>query len=416
MRRSCSRSFDKICGRVEKEYAMLNEILSGMPVGKVKTALLLLLPAVLCAQAQPDIGVMPMNEFRNPKKREILHIPDFGGFQTLKCDLHIHTVFSDGHVWPNVRVQEAWKEGLDVIAITDHVEYQPHRGDVVVNHNRAYELARDMAAENNILLIKGTEITRNTPPGHFNAIFIGDASGYIEDRATNARDKEAVLKAAEQNAFIFWNHPGWRATQIEGSYAWLDFVEEMRREGILHGIEVFNGFNFHRKALDWCVDKNLTVMGSSDIHNLVEHDYKLGGHVRRSMTLVFARERTVESVREALEEGRTVAWSSKFIAGREEHVRSLFDACVETGPRFHSRRTGSGASREVVTNYYEIGNKSDLYFELELKAGDGTRQVTLHPRSSQIISAHDGQESLTYEVVTAFVRGDRNLTVDIPLR
>src|SRR6056297_1931176 len=139
--------------------------------------LLLRLIGATPANAQDD-GVLRMNEFRNPEKRTILNIPNVEGYQTLKCDFHTHTMFSDGHVWPNVRVQEAWQEGLDVLAITDHIEYLPHEEYVDINHNHAYELAKGMAARRNIVFIKGTEITRQTPPGHFNALFIGDASGY----------------------------------------------------------------------------------------------------------------------------------------------------------------------------------------------------------------------------------------------
>lgn len=32
--------------------------------------------------------------------RHEIDIPDLKGYQTLKCDFHIHTVFSDGLVWP----------------------------------------------------------------------------------------------------------------------------------------------------------------------------------------------------------------------------------------------------------------------------------------------------------------------------
>ncbi|MFH1268845.1 MAG: PHP domain-containing protein, partial [Planctomycetota bacterium] len=56
-------------------------------------------------------------------RREI-QFPDVGGYQTLVCDFHMHTVFSDGQVWPPVRVKEAWSQGLDAIALTDHIEYQ----------------------------------------------------------------------------------------------------------------------------------------------------------------------------------------------------------------------------------------------------------------------------------------------------
>jgi predicted metal-dependent phosphoesterase TrpH len=169
------------------------------------------------AQAQEiSNGVMKLDELRKPAYREIINIPEVNGYQVLKCDFHTHTVFSDGLVWPNIRAQEAWEEGLDAMALTEHIEYHPHKDYVEVNHNRSHELIENLSKRNNVLLIKGTEITRQTPPGHFNAIFIGDASSYIEDNVSE-KDWEAVMKAADQNAFIFWNHPGWKPN-IEGSY------------------------------------------------------------------------------------------------------------------------------------------------------------------------------------------------------
>ncbi len=84
--------------------------------------------------------------------RHEIHFPDLPGLQTLKCDLHMHTVFSDGNVWPTVRVNEAWRQGLDVISITDHIEYQPHKDDVPTKHGRSYELALDNAKVHNLLL------------------------------------------------------------------------------------------------------------------------------------------------------------------------------------------------------------------------------------------------------------------------
>ena len=46
------------------------------------------------------------------QSRTELRIPDIPGYCTLKCDFHMHTVFSDGLVWPTVRVDEAWREGV----------------------------------------------------------------------------------------------------------------------------------------------------------------------------------------------------------------------------------------------------------------------------------------------------------------
>jgi len=318
----------------------------------------------------------------------------------------MHTIFSDGNVWPAVRVGEAWMEGLDVIAITDHIEYLPHSDDMKIDLNRSFELARNLAAERNLILIKAMEITRQTPPGHFNALFVGNSNDLLGGKAVPENDREAVTKAVGQKAFIFWNHPGWKATSIEGSYEWIGFVDSLYKEKNLHGIEVFNGKSFHLKALDWAIDRNLTIIGNTDVHGLTEHEYPLDDNGHRTMTLVFAKERNEAAVREALEAGRTVAWSGKYLAGKEEHLRKLFQACVKTSPSYYQKGN---------VRYYEIRNNSDLFFELKRIINNRTESIQLYPRSAQVIVTRNGEKSLEYEVVTAFVRGDQNLKVEILL-
>lgn len=366
------------------------------------------------ALAQED-GIIRMHEFAKANKRKVISIPDVKNYQVIKADFHMHTVFSDGQVWPNVRIQEAWREGLDAISITDHVEILPFRHDVKVDNTRSYELAKNMAAENNIILIKGTEITRNTPPGHFNALFIEHSDDFIVDLDSKL-DEEAIGKVINQNAFIFWDHPGWRASTIDGSYEWIDFVDRLYESKALGGIEVFNGFSFFTKALDWAIDKNLAVIGNTDIHNLVAHTYDLeADHVNRTMTLVFAKDRTQESIREALEAGRTVAWASKHLAGKEEHVVDLFHACVTIGDAHHSVVRKNQEGQERTTKYYEITNDSDLYFELALAQGEGTEKVVLSPASSQVITAPSGQKNLSYTITSAFIRSDQHPVITLPL-
>ena len=46
----------------------------------------------------------------NPKSNRKIEFPDLPGYKTLVCDLHMHSVFSDGSVWPDIRVQEAIRE------------------------------------------------------------------------------------------------------------------------------------------------------------------------------------------------------------------------------------------------------------------------------------------------------------------
>lgn len=364
-----------------------------------------------CIKAQSvENGTFRMTDQEKTTKREQIIFPKVNGFEVLKCDFHIHTVFSDGSVWPNIRLQEAWEEGLDVMSITEHIEYSPWKEYVSTDKNRPYEIIKNEAAKNNIVAIRGSEVTRRTPPGHFNAIFLKDNNALISDNSSE-KDYEAVKAAYKQGAFIFWNHPGWQPN-IEGSYEWIDFVDRLHKEGMLHGIEVMNGTGVHLKALDWCIDHNIAVIGTSDIHNLVSQSYNLQlPYVHRTMTLVLAKDRSFESIREALDAGRTIAWSSKYLAGREDVLRSLVESCIEVMPSHYQAET-----KEGVVKYYEIKNNSSLYLELSLKDGKGNRNIILPPMSSQIIHADAEQNQLVYVCQNTFIRSDKSLEISIHLK
>ena len=85
--------------------------------------------------------------------------------------------FSDGSVWPDVRIQEALRDSVDAVAMTEHLEYQPHEDDIPhPGRNRSHELTETYARPYDMLVVYGAEITRNTPPGHVNALFIQDAN------------------------------------------------------------------------------------------------------------------------------------------------------------------------------------------------------------------------------------------------
>ncbi len=172
-------------------------------------------------------------------------IPDIPGYYTLKCDFHMHTVFSDGRVWPTIRAEEAWREGLDAFSITDHIEYRPFRDDVKGDHNRSHELALPVAKELGLILIKGSELLQKVPPGHFNALFLKDS---------NLLDREDYLEcigaAIQQEAFVFWNHPPFK--QKDDQSTWHPQHTTAYEKGWLHGIEVVNGNNYFPEAHPWC--------------------------------------------------------------------------------------------------------------------------------------------------------------------
>ncbi len=258
------------------------------------------------------------------------YFPDIAGYQTLVGDFHTHTVFSDGLVWPTVRIQEAVREKLDFIALTDHIEYQPHKQDIPTNHARPYEIAQPVAQKNGILLIRGAEITRDTPPGHYNAVFLTD----IQPLQTESL-LDALQRANAQKGFVFWNHHAWQGAE-RGQ--WQAVQTEMYEKGWLHGLEVANGDDYYPQAHQWCLEKKLTMLGNSDIHDPSSFSpYSAGRH--RTATLVFAAEKSVPAIQQALAEGRTVVWYKNQLIGREEFLIPLLEASVETESRWTPQQT-----------------------------------------------------------------------------
>ena len=276
-----------------------------------------------------------------------MDIPDIPGYRTLVCDFHLHTVFSDGLVWPTVRVDEAWREGLDAIAITDHLEYLPHQEDVRTDHNRAWQIARDYAAGKDLIVIAGTEITKEMPPGHFNALFIKDANPILNDDPV-----KAIEEAAGQGAFIMWNHPGWKAQQPD-TMRWWDIHTQLYDMGWLHGIEVINNGEFYPEAVDWAIERSLTMIGSSDQHAPFLHTASTAEN-HRTCTFVFAAERSEGGIREALFNGRTAAFLEGRIVGKSSLLKALFLASVHL-----SRAEGENTA-------FTLHNPTDLLFEIRL--------------------------------------------------
>lgn len=349
------------------------------------------------------------SQFSIGQSRKKIHIPNIPGYQTMKCDFHMHTVFSDGTVWPTVRVEEAWQEGLDAISITDHIEYQPHSKDIVADHNRSFEIAEPLAKSKDIILVRGAEITRNMPPGHLNALFIRNANLLERDDVF-----DAIKEARDQGAFIIWNHPGWRAQQPEETL-WWDEHTQLLQSDLLHGIEVFNYNEHYPEAIDWARQKNLTVFANTDIHEPISMAYDVTNG-NRPMTLVFARSRTEGGIREALFNKRTVAWFNNTLVGRANLMEPLFFASLKiTNP---TGKLQFGESKKI-----EIENISDVNYELELvQPGvgfDAPEKITLkaHRITSVEISGNSEQVAAMselkafYKVKNMMVSSADNLVV-----
>jgi hypothetical protein len=330
----------------------------------------------------------------------------------LPVDLHTHSVFSDGSVWPDIRVEEAKRDGLAALAVTEHLEYQPHAADIPhPNRNRSFQVATEQASGSGLLIINGAEITRDMPPGHVNSVFLTDVNGL---RRRDAAD--AIRSANEQGGFLFWNHPFWTRQAPDGVTRLTPMHEQLIAAGQLHGIEVANGSNYSESALALALEKNLVILGTSDIHGLIDWDYDLKHGDHRTVTLALAGERTADSIREALRAGRTVAWYRDLLIGKPENV----EAVVRASLRLVAGEPVEG-SRVIATTLH---NASSVHYRLRALAptafynqGD---MISVAPNGEITLEFTGGIDpaatEVTFEVLNAVTAPDRTLTLTLPLQ
>lgn len=303
------------------------------------------------------ISLLLLGQFVQAQIRTEVNLPNLPNYKTLKADLHVHTVYSDGRVWPDIRIQEAWRDGLDVIALSDHINY---KGPVVAKHmkftdeNAAYLDAEVYAKRLGITLIKGVELNAPTKgAGHFNFLFLDDANKVKPQKKDWIKSFE---EAKKQGAFIQWNHP------YLGQYGdpqWREFQEKVYSRGLLDGIEIFNGKFLHAASIAWAKERNLSVTASSDVHNLIDVTHF---EYHRPITLIFAKENTIESLKEAMFAQRTAAYFADTIIGNEELLQPLFAASVEILP------VNNVSYRNRL--WIQLKNNTDIRFQLKLVSSD----------------------------------------------
>lgn len=363
----------------------------------MKKLFLIIALAALCfvdAAAQKKIPET-VTFVQNAGRRTEIILPKVNGLNIYKADLHAHSIYSDANLTPAQRVQEAWFDGLDIFALTDHVEYRRHERNMLnflkgYNGGEAkkavnYNVIRKAATEQGILadlnlptqltqkaakgygegllIIPGCEITREPKTiGHFNALFTTDNNAIYDTDPL-----QSLRNAKKQGALITQNHPGWSRKSCDIT----EFEQKAFDEGLIDGVEIMNGFWFYPKAMRRCVEKDLYMLGCTDVHG-VTSTYKANGHFR-TMTFVFAKENSLKAVRKALEKGMTLAYSSGNIAGRADLLQDLFKASV-------SYKYLSSNSKGKVT--YALTNSTSIHYSLRF----GKKTFEVPPFETVIIN------------------------------
>ena len=343
------------------------------------------------------------------------------GYNVYKADLHTHTIYSDAQVLPSFRVMEAWQDGLDIMAVTEHIEnrafeqtmvdylekYVSDKYDSAVNHrisrgpaddrgilvdlNYAVRESQKTARKYGLTIIPGTEITRyGKYIGHFNALFTTD-NNLIYDKDP----VQTVRNAKAQGAFIMHNHPGWSRTSID----YTETEKLLYAENLIDGVEVMNYHEFYPGIVDRARERGLFIAANTDVHASTNHEHGRSGF-DRPMTLVFAKEKTLESVREALEAKRTLAYGFGAVCGEEQLLKDFFTASVKvTVDRLGTQNV-----------YLTVTNMSSVTYIL--KRGD-SNQVKLAPFHSVQFSMPKTRETLDLKVLNMYSSKDAHPVVSL---
>ena len=383
--------------------------------------------------------VFVINDYKDMDR--IINFPNTDKYKVIVADLHTHSVFSDGAVWPNVRVEEAVRDGIDLLAITEHLEYQPHIDDIPhPDRNRSFDIAEDIAKNKDLTVINGAEITRMFPPGHINAIFIEDANKLIyldetkiseakeilkevpEESLTNYEDlswledaalaslwpvKSALIEARNQNAFTFWNHPAWSYEEFIGQPMLREIHKEFFRDNLLHGIEVANGDGYSEEAFRIALEYGLTVLGTSDVHGLIDWDYPSSIGAHRPVTLILSESNSSDAIKSSLFSGKTVVWFKNNLIGLENNILELTNSYLK------AKKVEILENSDIAR--VEIENVSDMRFIIQVldqsSVVNESNLIEIAPNEKTVLQIDNGIDkgSLDVKILNAFIAPNKNL-------
>ena len=324
----------------------------------------------------------------------------------ISSDLHIHTVFSDGEVWPSIRIKEARRDSLDLISMTEHLEYLSYKNDLkITDRNRSYNISKALLKKDEpLIIVNGSEITKPMPPGHFNAIFVKDVNPLL-----NSDGEKSMIEANKQGAFVFWNHPNWIENRDDGIAKFDEIHQRLLEKKLFHGIEVVNEHTYSEEALALALDNNLTIMGTSDIHGLIDWTFDKEKKQHRPITFILSKNRTIKSIRDALFNQKTFVWHRDILIGKEENISPVVSENLKI--------TSLGYYKKIVT--IKIQNKSVVPFKLRY-LGDYTfhknSSILEIPARGELLVTIKTKEILTsikmsFEVLNVITAPKKNLVI-----
>ena len=252
---------------------------------------------------------------------------DLYGKQLYKADFHMHTTYSDGYEPPELVVSSARRAGMDIVAVTDHNNFQ---GSVVAR-TKAREMGLDLT------VISGEEYSLEYSPMHILSLGtkkpierkyltkqvcdMEDTKKIISECANLSCDKEAYActqvlldEVRRIGGISILAHPYWKPIAMNGTR--MDTPEnlyiELGKDKRFSGIELVSGSQegeYNVSNLQALLARDILgdfdgvpIIGITDSHYYTS-DPICGKHY----TIVIADDKEEKNVLNALNEGNCVA-------------------------------------------------------------------------------------------------------------
>ncbi|MES2461686.1 MAG: CehA/McbA family metallohydrolase [Armatimonadota bacterium] len=214
---------------------------------------------------------------------------DIRGEEWLRGNLHTHSTRSDGARDVQTVIDDYASRGYDYLMISDHDIYTS------IEDHAQWQSGR-------MLLIPGNEITRNGP----HLLHVAADRFVAPDK-----DRQAVInEVASGTGFVIVNHPDWQAGFNHCS------LEHLRNWDGYQGIEIYNGVIGRLNGSPYALRKWETLLSDGRrVWGYANDDSHAVQDVGLGWNVVSVKERSVESVVEALRTGRFYASTGVEITG-----------------------------------------------------------------------------------------------------
>ncbi len=228
----------------------------------------------------------------------------------LRCDLHVHTTFSDGKGTPAGMVLRGRELGLDVLAVTDHGSYEGSQA--------AIEAAGKLGL--GLLCLPGEEVS--APDWHLLSLGADGPVGPVSAGYPGLREALDTIHGLGGRAYLA--HPFWTADRRH--HLPPQNLDRLLDEGGFDGIELIGDVDWedNLRSLARYGDERVRgrfwpILGNSDAHGPL---HTFGG----AWTLVWAGAASQEGVLQAVAEGYSVACTRMTMEPPAQRARPRFQA------------------------------------------------------------------------------------------